>query len=191
MHFAHGNICRGTSTWSDKSGCRDFNTVEEHDNTILKNINLAIGLDDIFYVLGDFSVGSSSGSLKMDKIAAYEHYRRKIACNNIIYIRGNHSLSRDKLLKLGIFNEVYDYYELKYKQKLICMFHYPISSWNGMANGSLHTFAHLHSNLVRGRSMDIGLESNNFKPHKLDDVINFLSSQPILSEGHHNENSNR
>lgn len=141
--------------------------------------------DDVCYLLGDFTCGSQSGSLKMSKSLAYCHYRNQIRCKNIFYIRGNHSLSKDKLKELNIFTKIYDYYELSYKRQLVCMFHYPIHSWNGMSKHSYHFFGHEHRGRVRGRSMDIGLDGNNFKPYKLDDVIEFLSTQPILTEGHH------
>lgn len=28
-HYGHANICRGVSTWDDKTKCRDFDTVEK------------------------------------------------------------------------------------------------------------------------------------------------------------------
>lgn len=185
-HFGHSNICVGTSAWSDKSGCRPFNTVEEHDKVILDNINSAVKEDDILYLLGDFTVGTKSGSLKLDKADAYVYYRNQIRCKNIIYIRGNHSLSRDKLQIINVFSYVNDYYELKYKGRLIVMFHYPIHSWNSMSNGSYHLFGHEHSGRIRGRSRDIGVDGNNYQPYNLDDVVNLLSPQRLLREGHHN-----
>lgn len=185
-HWHHSNLCTGTTLWKEPENCRNFNTVEEHDGLLLENINSAIQPEDTLFHLGDFTVGSKSGPLKLNKSEAYVYFRNKINCKNIIYIRGNHSLKKQELRELGIFSSVHDYLEITYNKKLICMFHYPIHSWIEMAKGSFHLFAHEHSGRRRGRSMDVGLDGNNFKPWLLDDVIELLKQQPSLKEGHHN-----
>lgn len=184
-HFSHSQIIKGTSSWPDTSKCRDFETVEEHDTTILNNINEVVEPNDTLYILGDFSVGSNSGANPLKKKDAYIHYRGRINCNHIIYVRGNHSLEKNELRSLNIFEGVHSYYELRYKKQLICMFHYPILSWNSMQHGSLMLNGHSHSNDEIGRRKDIGVDSNNFKPYNLDDLIERLSKNPIVHEGHH------
>ena len=57
FHYSHKNIVKGTSSWPDKTGTRDFKTVEEHDNTIIKNINNTVKEDDDLYFIGDWSFG--------------------------------------------------------------------------------------------------------------------------------------
>lgn len=195
LHWGHGNNCVGTSQWGDKSNCRPFNTVEEHDELLLKNINEVIAPEDTFYILGDFCVGSNSSYLKMKKLDAYRYYRNKINCDHIIYIRGNHSPSMKELKDLNnyqisitncpIFEEVYDYYEFRHKKNFICMFHFPLRSWNHMSKGSYCLYGHQHSNSVFGRSMDVGVDSNDFKPYLLDDIIEKLKYNEIIKEGHH------
>ena len=88
-HFNHYNLIKGTSSWKDKSNCRDFNFVEDHDNLLLENINNVVMPEDTLYHLGDFTVGSMP---KFNKVDAYYHFRNRIKCRNIIYVRGNHSL---------------------------------------------------------------------------------------------------
>ena len=185
FHFSHRNLCVGTSLWPDKSGCRDFQTVEDHDATILNNINTLVMPEDTLWILGDFSVGSQSMGLSKEQ--AYIKYRNLIRCKDIKYIVGNHSLNKKKLRELGIFSEVHDYYELMYKKKMICLMHYQIHTWNSMHKGSYHLFAHSHScpKIVRGRSCDIGLDGNNFKPYLLDDILDELSPNLKITEGHH------
>jgi len=186
-HHGHSQIVRGTSSWEDKSGCRDFDTVEEHDKTILDNINGIVMPDDTLYILGDFCVGSSTSYLKMKKIEAYRYYRNLINCEHIHYIRGNHSPSLKEFneLEKPIFESVHEYLELRYKKNLIILFHYPILSFNSMSHGSYMLSGHQHSNRVHGRSMDIGVDSNNFKPYLIDDIIEKLRNNPIMKEGHH------
>ena len=141
--------------------------------------------EDTLWILGDFSVGSQS--IGLTKEQAYIKYRNLIKCKDIKYIVGNHSLKKSTLRALGIFSEVYDYYELHYKKNLICLMHYQLHTWNYMHKNSFHLFGHSHSNpkIVRGRSCDIGLDGNNFKPYLLDDILEELRKQPVLTEGHH------
>lgn len=184
LHLGHSNLCLGTSIWLDKSGCRPFQTVEEHDNTIINNINEKVRPNDRLLILGDFCVGSLSSS-GMKKYEAYQYYRNRINCEHIIYVRGNHSLSLDELQESNIFEEVYDYYEFKHNRKFVCAFHFPIHSWNNMSKGSYHIFGHEHGKRIYGRSMDVGVDSHNFQPYLLDDVLYFLKQNSILEEGHH------
>ena len=185
LHGGHSNLVYGCSQWSDKSGCRNFQTIEDHDATILQNINEAVAPEDTLWILGDFSVGSQSMGLTKEE--AYIKYRNLIRCKDIKYIIGNHSLKKRTLRELGIFSEVHDYYELKYKKSFICMSHYQFHTWNQMSKKSYMLFGHSHSNpkIVRGRSCDIGLDGNNFKPYLLDDILEELRSQPVLTEGPH------
>lgn len=184
-HHGHSNLILGTSLWQDKSGCRNFQTVEEHDSTILDNINSVVQPEDTLWCLGDFSVGSRSVGLSKEE--AYIKYRNLIRCQDIKYIIGNHSLGKKRLRELGVFSEVHDYYELRYKKEFICMSHYPFFSWNSMSKGSYMLHGHVHSNPKRvvGRCCDVGLDGNNFKPYLLDDILEELRSQPVLTEGHH------
>lgn len=185
-HFSHYNLIRGTSSWENSIGCRDFDNVEDHDNLILENLNSVIMPDDTLYHLGDFTVGSMPKFTKED---AYYHFRNRIKCRNIVYIRGNHSLKLDFLKEMNIFSSVHDYYELKYGNKFIVMSHYSFRTWNHMSKGSFMCFGHSHTQNYKdsmyGRSMDIGVDGNDFKPWLLDDVIEILKLQNTLKEGHH------
>lgn len=184
FHFGHSNLCAGTSLWQDKSGCRPFQTVEEHDNTILDNINSIVQPEDTLWILGDFSVGSRSCGLNKEE--AYIKYRNLIRCNDVKYIVGNHSLNKRRLRELGIFSEVHDYYELLYKKKFICMSHYPFAEWNGSSHGSIMCHGHSHGNYHgRGRIIDVGVNTNEFKPYLLDDVIEKMKLIDINHIGHH------
>ena len=57
LHFGHTNICKGTTKWSDKKKCRNFNTIEEMNNAIVKSINSVVGKNDTLYHIGDWSFG--------------------------------------------------------------------------------------------------------------------------------------
>ena len=60
---------------------RGFSSCEEHDKSLIKNINDLIAVDDYLFILGDVIL------YDIDK--GLEEFS-KINCNNIVIIRGNH-----------------------------------------------------------------------------------------------------
>lgn len=57
-HWNHANICSATSSWENKEiNCRNFNSLDEMNDTIIKSINSIVGKNDILYHLGDWSFG--------------------------------------------------------------------------------------------------------------------------------------
>ena len=87
-HFGHKNIVRSVSSWDDKSGCRDFNSIEEMNETIVKNINSTVSENDLLFCLGDWSFGGQANISK---------YRNMINVKEIRLTPGNHD---DKLVSL-------------------------------------------------------------------------------------------
>jgi len=96
-HYGHTNICRGVSKWKDFNGnvpikqTRDFNTLEDMNDAIVKSINSVVGENDILFHLGDWSFGG------FENIA---EFRSRIVCKNIHLILGNHDhhIERNKQL---------------------------------------------------------------------------------------------
>src|SRR5699024_1596488 len=91
--YHHKNIIKGISNWEDKSGCRNFSTMEEHNQTIVDGINSTVGEDDTLYCLGDWSFGG------LDKIW---EFRKQIKCKNIHLILGNHDHHIENNRHIGI-----------------------------------------------------------------------------------------
>ena len=50
-HFGHENIIKHDAN----NGCRQFSSIEEHDNLIIENWNRVVTPQDNIYILGDFS----------------------------------------------------------------------------------------------------------------------------------------
>lgn len=86
-HYHHRNIVRGISEWekfekgSSHQNTRDFNTLEEHDEALIKSINSLVKYDDILYHLGDWSFGGHEQIKK---------FRDRLECKEIHLIFGNH-----------------------------------------------------------------------------------------------------
>jgi len=72
-------------------GARGFNSIHEHNRWILQGLNAEIGYDDTLWYLGDFSLNTTVEQV-------LELFRR-INCNNICYIWGNHESSTAKIYR--------------------------------------------------------------------------------------------
>ena len=80
-HLGHWNIVKYAN--------RPFKSLEEMDNTIIKNFNERVGEDDLVFFLGDFCMKTSSEASDAPK-KAFDYYRNQLKCKNIIFIKGNH-----------------------------------------------------------------------------------------------------
>ena len=91
-HYNHTNICSATTKWVPTNrNTRQFNSLDEMNNTLVNNINEVVGENDILIHLGDWSFGG------FDSIA---EFRDRINCKNIHLIYGNHDhhIRKNKLL---------------------------------------------------------------------------------------------
>jgi calcineurin-like phosphoesterase family protein len=185
-HFAHKNICRGVTEWRLPDGSvplsqtRDFNTIEQMNETIVNNINSVVGQDDVLIHLGDWSF---SGVENIQK------FRDRILCNEIHLILGNHDTNieknRDNVQEL--FTSVNHYTKLIYKFKTFVLSHYPIQSWDGLNKGhiQLHGHCHLPTNLRfgKGKKMDVGMDGHpTFGVYDMDDIIRIMEKRDIVSD---------
>ena len=185
-HFAHKNICRGVTEWRLPDGSipisqtRDFNTIEQMNETIVNNINSVVGQDDVLIHLGDFSFGGFENIKK---------FRDRILCKEIHLILGNHDThiqnNRDGVQEL--FTSVNHYTKLMYKFKTFVLFHYPIASYDGLNKGHIHLHGHVHlpTNLRfgKGKKMDVGMDGNpTFGVYGMDDIIKIMDKRDISSD---------
>ncbi len=86
-HYHHKNIVRGTTSWEKIEPSmgiqrvRNFNTLEEHNDTLVNNFNSLVKENDTIYHLGDWSFGGHE-QIKI--------FRNRLNCKNIFLIFGNH-----------------------------------------------------------------------------------------------------
>ena len=181
IHAFHKNLAAGSSSWESKDGCRPFANQFEMTDVVIDNINSVCGADDILLHLGDFAFGNAAN------IALA---RKQIKCKNIITLFGNHDHHiRNHTEYSGLFTACLDYLEFTINGTLFCAFHYPIEEWNEMNRGSVHIFGHRHTKgriFRNGRSMDIGLDSNDCKPYKLEELHHVMTSVATVRL-HHGE----
>lgn len=168
-HFSHKNII----TYSN----RPFQSVEEMNGILIRNMNSVIKPDDILYHLGDWSVWYGK-----DFLQTAIDCRKAIFCKNIVLISGNHDFKIGQCpLFDALFSRRYDYFELKYQNILFCMMHYRLAVRNkGHIKGAsigLHGHGHPTSRELIDGSLDCGIDSNNYFPLTIDDVIKIVREQ--------------
>jgi calcineurin-like phosphoesterase family protein len=158
----------GHSNLIIKHHCRPFDTIEEHDETLIQNYNSMIKSNDIVYCLGDFAWKDPK-----------KYLQRLSGC--WILILGNHD-SKD--VYTAGFQFVKDTYFTKINDQYIYMSHYAHRVWNRSHYGSIHTYGHSHGQLEGiGKSMDVGVDCNNYYPFSFEQIIAKLKDKPILD--HH------
>jgi calcineurin-like phosphoesterase family protein len=164
LHLGHKNVLHLCE--------RPFQTVQEMDAILIKNWNDLISKDDEVYVLGDFAYRNQR-SIKyyVDALNGTKHL-----------ILGNH----DK----GSMEEYQAHFEsvdqIKYltiDNRFFVLFHYPILSWARRGRGSIHLYGHVHRAhmiaLENQRAINVGVDTNNFKPLSLNEIITLAEAKPI------------
>jgi calcineurin-like phosphoesterase family protein len=194
-HYNHTNICRATTSWTDRADMtRDFSSLERMNDELVFWINHRVDQDDILIHLGDWSFGG------FDSI---KEFRDRISCQNIHLVLGNHDhhIERNKDNIQSIFASVNQYIDLEVKwdkgrgierANFICM-HYPIASWNKMNQGAIHLHGHVHLphhlRVADGKAMDVGVDGNRLEPISLEEVLMIMNKRPIaklvLPQDHH------
>ena len=170
-HFGHKNIIK----YSD----RPFASVEEMDETILRNYVEAFKPGDQFFCLGDWAF--KGGQRALDRIL-----ETGVVATLIL---GNHDTSeadiaRGKTPSFGSgWSEVRHYKEVRHVDQngggddLVVCAHYGMRVWNGSHRGSYMLYGHTHGTLPPiARSIDVGVDVWGFRPVTLDMIKTRLAS---------------
>lgn len=216
-HFGHKNIVRGISKWKDKSQCRDFETLNEHDSKLVKNINAVVKPQDEIWFLGDFSFGG------LDNIVWFWD---RLNCKNIHIILGNHDhhIRNNKeisqvymdppdfkiLLKAQtLFKSVQEKFIGKICDQYMTLDHYAHRVWDKGQHGAWMLHGHSHGSLhpygnfiytkygtpseegVFYKTMDVGIDTHpEFRPYHFDEIKEKFENCVSLNVDHHNKNKN-
>lgn len=164
-HFAHKRICEYSS--------RPFGSVEEMDAILIENWNRVIKSKDEVWHLGDFVVSYR---------AQPSDYRKRLN-GRINLVLGNHD-DRKKLD--GLFESIQDVKYLRINGEKIWLSHYAHRTWPKSHRGSFHCHGHSHGDLPKwGRSMDVGVDANDYHPIPLEAVLDILRAESFTP--HHRE----
>ncbi len=189
FHLGHSNIAGPkTSSWRD--GYRDFDSVQEMNQEILKNINKYVKWDDTLYFLGDFCFGGHKNT---------PGYRDQINCQTIHVVRGNHDGKIDSYKDK--FTSIQDVLTLDIDGKgnpkrTIFMSHYAHRVWLGSHKGVIHLYAHSHNSIPdHGKSMDVGIDvakwlTGEYKPFSLEEILKIMEGKETAFVDHHDKDTN-
>ena len=205
-HYHHKNLCRGASSWSNKSQCRDFELVQHMDDAIVNGINSVVGVEDVLFLLGDFAFGD---------MKYYREFRSRINCATIHLIYGNHDkriiVNEENLQDL--FASVDFYREITINNQKIILSHYGHRVWNQSHYGAWMLYGHSHGSLepsisghvinellnkkryedlralangthptrnANGKTMDIGIDTHpEFRPYSFEELQQIMSKKEI------------
>ena len=165
LHLGHSGMIRFTDDKGKK--IRPFNTIEEHDETLITNINTLVKPEDRLYFLGDVVINRRCLPL-IHRING----RKKL-------VKGNHDIF--KLKDYTPFFEDIVAYRIYPKQGII-MSHIPIHEAQLEYRFKWNVHGHLHSNKIMQtdwkfkrvpdkRYINICPEHTNFKPVSFDEII--------------------
>jgi|SRR5882672_1569016 len=150
-HFRHGNIL--TFKRQDGTPLRNFATIEEHDEHLIKCWNSVVTDKDLVYHMGD---------VVMNKKYLPIVHRLK---GRKILIRGNHDTASTKEL-LEYFDEVYGTYCLKG----LILSHIPLAK-ESIERFGVNVHGHLHANSINDkRYFNVSAEQLNYTPISLEEL---------------------
>jgi len=167
-HFGHKNIIEHSK--------RPFSSVEEMDETLIKNWNAVVKKGDFVYHLGDFSWNKPDDGIK---------YLNRLA-GTVCLIRGNHEpiAKCQKLQKK--FHWIKDLHMIQIKGQEIVLCHYAMQTWNKKYQGSWHLFGHSHGKIPTDDSfrMDVGVDCHNYEPISFDFISSIMSQKRGIYDDH-------
>ena len=168
LHMGHDNIRKFCD--------RPFDSVEEMDRVLIDNWNCLVSHYDEVYVLGDFTLNDTArhyfcqlkGQINVPEYPWHHDKRwlKKEGRSGDLYSGSNMQI---KLLPPMVVLEFPgDDYPLA-----VTLCHYPLESWDRLHHGALHLHGHIHSKelVTAPNRFDVGVDANNFRPVKLDDIL--------------------
>ena len=170
LHFGHDRIrqfCPNTRG--------QFADAAAMDHAMIESWNDSVEDSDTVYILGDVSFHRAPRSVEI----------LNSLNGDKVLIEGNHDQKNllDPRFR-ACFREIHRYLEIKHQGIMICLFHYPIWSWNGYHYDSIMLHGHTHGKpvTVEGRILDVGYDATGRVVSRIDDLVQQAMMRPI--QGH-------
>lgn len=176
-HFSHENIIKYCN--------RPFESIEEHDEELIKRWNERVEKEDIVFHLGDFGFGDSK----------YLKYVLKQLNGRIYLVIGNHDWRHVVKDCASCFEDVSQQINMKVGKQHIILNHFPMlcfsGAWRGL-NASWQLFGHVHTSPYADSGLDhdrlrhlfttqydVGVDNNDFTPVSYDEVKQIIENQQM------------
>lgn len=150
---------------------RPFADVEVMNETIISNWNKTVKNDDTIYILGDFQM-SKKGDVANE-------FLKKLNGKKILIVGNHDHFLKSSNFDKNLFTDIKIYEEIRYKDRMFCLFHYPIYEWNGFYRDAICLHGHVHTDnkdkkqLTKslGNIYDVGVDGNNFVPVSIEKIL--------------------
>ena len=178
-HYGHKNVIEYNK--------RPFKNIDEMNEALIRNHNEVVEPDDTTVHVGDFSMIHNR-----ERVEAIIHRLN----GDHIFIKGSHDYWLEKPgISLDYGPEI-QVWEKEIKTDLglfyIVACHYAMRTWPRSHHGAWQLYGHSHGNLPGiGPQMDVGVDTNNFYPYSLEDIVKILRNRPILKANRKHEKNMR
>lgn len=163
LHLGHKNIIKLSN--------RPFSSLEEMDETLIKNWNDKINTTDDVYIVGDLCYKTHHDNM-LHYISQLKGQKHLIAGNHDKEIVKNSDLRR-YFVEIKDMKTVYD------NGTKIVLCHYPLVEWDGYYRGTLHFYGHIHNNDNAANQImktipnayNVGVDMIGFCPKTLIEIV--------------------
>lgn len=153
-HYHHRNAIKYSN--------RPFYSVEEMNESMIQNHNNIVPKHGFTIHAGDFCFGDRRTAQEIISRLNGEHF----------FLMGSH----DSWLSPHTSHEIV---EITVDRQTIVVCHYAMRVWAKSHYGSWHLYGHSHGKLQpEGKSWDIGVDNNSYKPLSWSDVESIMSTRP-------------
>lgn len=131
---------------------------------MIRRFNEVLKPGDLLYHLGDVKHSQISWDATLERLNT----------KNLHLIIGNHDKEKDAR-NWGKFQSISDIKAITVNNQRIVLCHYAMRTWSSKDRGGMQLYGHSHGRLPGiGRQMDVGVDTNNFYPYNLDEVVTRL-----------------
>jgi calcineurin-like phosphoesterase family protein len=180
----NSNIFIASDTWFNRPmGDYSHMTIEEYNNMVIDNWNVAVGNDDIVYVLGGFGIGDCYDIVL--KLNGKIHFLNSVYGQYDEYFRDcikegvENCVNKD--IQKRIFFERNQIIVLPNEDCILSYF--PLNNWAGKSTGTFCFHGYTNGHNLKDNNVSCKLELWKYKPVSIDEIKNvFFKFEKILSK---------
>ncbi len=167
QHFGHTNIIKFCG--------RPFIDADHMASNLIKRHNSVVQPGDHVYHLGDVTF----------QLDAEQYVNRLNGVHHLIL--GNHDHNAfHKRKRPGVYHSIQDTKQVKWNGYTFFLSHYSHRVWPKSHFGNIHLYGHSHGSIPPfGRSMDVGVDTNDFFPYSASQVTELMDKVDHLQVDHH------